>query len=156
MTRNGIFGSSRRHPRVIPSANNTQSAETNLLFAYGTLRRGFERHRHLERLGAQYNGEGSIAGELFDLGQFPGARKSGSDARRVQGEVYCLPAPSRVLAVLDAIEWVRKESPKSSLFAREITEASLLSGERVRAWVYWLNHWHGPMRRIASGDYRRG
>ncbi|HZP02865.1 MAG TPA: gamma-glutamylcyclotransferase family protein [Terriglobia bacterium] len=141
---------------MILPPNPAEAAFTDLLFVYGTLRRDFERHRELERLGARFVAEGSIKGALFDLGPFPGARRTGPDARRVQGELYRLPRISKALFVLDQIEGFCPDSPDSSLFVRETTEVSLPNGERVSAWVYWLNHWKGPMRRIPSGDYRRG
>ncbi len=138
------------------SLHDPQAAGPDLLFAYGTLRRVYERHRELERLGARYMGRGSIGGELFDLGLFPGARKPASQGTRVVGEVYRLPRPWEALPVLDRIEGFRADSPESSLFVRETAEVGLRGGQRVRAWVYWLNRWHGAMRRISSGDYRRG
>ena len=95
-------------------------------------------------------------GELFDLGQFPGTRRTRSDGRHVQGELYRLPRISKALLVLDKIEGFCTDSPDSSLFVRKTTEVSLPNGERVSAWVYWLHRWKGPMRRIPSGDYRRG
>jgi gamma-glutamylcyclotransferase (GGCT)/AIG2-like uncharacterized protein YtfP len=136
--------------------NPAEAAVTELLFVYGTLRRDFERHRELERLGARFVAEGSIKGEIFDLGRFPGTRRTVSGGRGVQGELYRLPRISEALPVLDKIEGFRTDSPDSSLFVRETTEVSLPNGERVSAWIYRLNRWKGPMRRIPSGDYRRG
>src|SRR5581483_7439929 len=118
---------------MILPPNPAEAAFTDLLFVYGTLRRDFERHRGLERLGARFVAEGSIKGAL-----------------------YRLPRISKALFVLDQIEGFCPDPPDSSLFVRETTEVSLPNGERVSAWVYWLNHWKGPMRRIPSGDYRRG
>jgi len=141
---------------VTTSSDKLDVTGTHLLFAYGTLRRGFERHGVLQRLVARYIGEGVIEGELFDLGEFPGARKSVSGASRVRGEVYRLPGTSQAFSVLDSIEGYQTNAADSSLFVREITDVTLPNGKQVQAWVYWLNRWHGPMRRVTSGDYRRG
>ena len=48
--------------------------ETDLLFVYGTLRRGRALHHHLKRLGAEFIAIGKAQAELFDLGKHPGAR----------------------------------------------------------------------------------
>lgn len=120
------------------------------MFAYGTLRRGGKRHDILQQLHAVYVGKGSVAGELFDLGEYPGAVKSGSTAARVIGEVYRLPNLKTALRILDEYEGV---GAATSLYHREITEVTLDSGQRVSAWVYWLNEAPPHARRIESGDY---
>ena len=124
-----------------------------LLFVYGTLRRGSARHAILRRLGAEFIGEGSIRAELFDCGEWPGARKSAANHAQVAGEIYRLRNSARALKVLDKVEGFRPQVPEASLFTRETTEVVLLDGKQTPAWVYWLNRRFGPMRRIPSGDY---
>ena len=41
-----------------------EAAECRPLFVYGTLRRGFELHHHLVRLGARFLTEAKVAAEL--------------------------------------------------------------------------------------------
>ena len=82
------------------------ACHSSLLFVYGTLRRGGERYSLLERLGAAYVGKGSVAGELYDLGAYPGALKSRSKSARVVGEVYHLPDTTQALRSLDEYEGV--------------------------------------------------
>jgi len=125
----------------------------SLLFVYGTLRRGGESHHLLEQLGAVYVGKGSVAGELLDLGAFPGALKSEQPSDSVVGEVYRLRAVPRALKVLDQYEGVGPGAPITSLYRREITRVTLEKGEHLSAWIYWLNHSPRHKRRIASGDY---
>lgn len=132
---------------------------SSLVFVYGTLRRGGGSHDLLERLGAVYLGKGSVAGELLDLGAFPGARKSRSPSARVVGEIYRVPNATEALKALDEYEGVGPGALVTSLYRREITEVTLEKGERVSAWIYWLNHVPRRRRRIDSGDYvtkRRG
>lgn len=143
-----------------------------LLFVYGTLRRGFSHHHILERLRARLMGQGSVQGELYDLGAFPGARPAAGDAgahapdrvqaerkaqtrpvRRVVGELYQLQNPQRDLRVLDSYEGFRPSAPVRSFFRRELAEV-LPRGRAARpAWVYWLNRTAGPERLMAEGDY---
>jgi gamma-glutamylcyclotransferase (GGCT)/AIG2-like uncharacterized protein YtfP len=125
----------------------------DLLFVYGTLRRGFERHHHLVRLKAKCCGKGEVAGKLFDLGCYPGARPSGREGEWIRGEVYQLRRPERDLRVLDEIEGFNPSAPERGEFVRETAEFILDNAARRRAWVYWLRGGVATTRRIASGDY---
>jgi gamma-glutamylcyclotransferase (GGCT)/AIG2-like uncharacterized protein YtfP len=145
-----------------------------LLFVYGSLRRQFEGHALLERLGARYIGRASVPGRLFDLGRFPGAIKTNvvhepgqrlnssqvnatpepAEQPRVLGEIFQLRNPQRALSLLDQYEGLRPSPLVRSLYARELVEATLEDGERVVTWIYWLNRLPKGMRRITSGDYR--
>ena len=126
---------------------------TDLIFVYGTLRRGYSQNVALQRLGAEYLGRGTTQGDLFDLGDFPGARSTAKASSRIAGEIYRLPNPSQALPVLDEIEGLRPAAPELSLFRREMTTVKLENGQETMAWVYWLNRSTGPRRRIPSGDY---
>ncbi len=126
---------------------------TNLLFVYGTLRRGFGRHFLLQRVRARYVGTGHAQGELFKLGQFPGAQRSKDPAARIVGEVYQLSNPVRAFRVLDRVEGFRPNAPAAGSFRRETATVVLDNGTRATAWVYWLNRAPGEFGRIESGDY---
>ena len=113
-----------------------------LLFAYGTLMRGYPLHAVIARR-ATFVGVGSVPGHLFDLGRYPGLV---AGRGRVRGEVYRLRDPE-LLAAVDREEGYN--------FVRRRTVATLADGRRVRAWVY---RYRGPRERavpIPEGDYRR-
>jgi len=130
-----------------------ESIDCDRLFVYGTLRRGFRLHRRLARLGAVFCGEAMVAGELFDLGSFPGARPAEGEGKRVRGEVYQLSQPAQDLDVLDEVEGFNPRCAARSEFVRAIAEVTMRNGESCRAWIYWLGPVLRPMRCIASGDY---
>ena len=113
--------------------------DTDFLFVYGTLRRGFALHHHLRRMGAEFVATGEVQAELFDLGKFPGARKSTKPGKIVAGEVYRLRQAENALKVLDHVEGFSPQTPEKSLFQRATTEVVLPNGERRVAWIYWLN-----------------
>lgn len=117
---------------------------------YGTLRRGGKRHDILRQLHAVYVGKGSVAGELFDLGEYPGAVRSNATAAHVIGEVYRLPKLKAALTTLDEYEGV---GVATSLYHREIAEVTRESGGHLKAWIYWLTQPPRHGRRIESGDY---
>lgn len=128
--------------------------DCRLLFVYGTLRRGFERHHNLERLGAGFRRDARVAAELFDLGRYPGARPAEGTGKWVYGEVFELRQPARDLRVLDHVEDFMPAAPERSEFVRDLAELVLANGERQAAWIYWLTaKASAGRRRIACGDY---
>ncbi len=113
-----------------------------LLFAYGTLMRGYGLHGVLVR-GATFLGVGTARGRLLDLGRYPGVV---AGRGRVSGEVYRLHGP-QVLPAVDRAEGVQ--------FVRGRTLVTLADGGRAQAWMY---RYRGPRERavpIPDGDYRR-
>jgi gamma-glutamylcyclotransferase (GGCT)/AIG2-like uncharacterized protein YtfP len=116
------------------------------LFAYGTLMRGYSRHRLLSSRSVLL-GEAAVRGRLLDLGRSPD-RYPGliTGAGRVRGEVYRLEDPE-LLPVLDREEGYN--------FERRRAIVTLANGRRARAWIY---RYRGPQNRavpIPDGDYRR-
>jgi gamma-glutamylcyclotransferase (GGCT)/AIG2-like uncharacterized protein YtfP len=111
-----------------------------LLFVYGTLRRG-SRHP-LARLlaeNAEWLGFAYFRGLLFDIGPYPGAVPSGDPAHRVRGEVYRLKDPAAILPLLDRYEEFGKEFPEPNEFIRT-RQAVLRGSSTVEAWIYLYNH----------------
>jgi len=111
--------------------------ETDLLFVYATLRRGFPLHHHLKRMRAEFVAAGKVQARLLDLGEFPGARKSTKPGKMLEGELYRLHRLGSTLRVLDQVEGFSPRSPEKSLFQRATTEVILPNGERRLAWIYW-------------------
>lgn len=93
---------------------------SQLLFVYGTLKRGLANHPHLA--GASHAGEAQMAGiDLHDLGPFPMAIDGDG---RIHGELYRL--AEEQLARLDRFEGVPR------LYQRELRP--LVDGRS--AWIY--------------------
>jgi gamma-glutamylcyclotransferase (GGCT)/AIG2-like uncharacterized protein YtfP len=113
-----------------------------LLFAYGTLMRGYALHHRLAA-GATLLTTGHVRGRLLDLRGYPGLIPG---AGRVSGEVYRLDDP-QLLPVLDREEGYN--------FVRRRGIVTLTGGRRARVWLY---RYRGPRERatlISDGDYRR-
>ncbi len=92
---------------------------TRLVFVYGTLRRGEVRDINRLQPTPRWVGQGSVAGLLYDLGDYPGLllTPDASDSR-VHGEVYDVaPELERQLDVIEEVwpqstgEYVRREVP---------------------------------------------
>jgi gamma-glutamylcyclotransferase (GGCT)/AIG2-like uncharacterized protein YtfP len=127
---------------------------TPLLFVYGTLMRGF-REDWQRKVGAELVGRGTIRANLYDLGDYPGARVAGAKPdRRVIGELYRLRDPELALETLDKYEEFSPLEPNKSLFIRELLSVSLEDGRKKRAWAYLYNRGIANARVIPTGRYR--
>src|SRR5262249_28534625 len=113
----------------------------DLLFVYGTLMRGFPLHRLLAA--ADFVGEGTARGLLFDLGPYPAAVPD--PGRPLHGEVYRIGDPSR---------WARRDSAEGAQYHRREPQVRLTGGREVAAHIYWYAGPVGHGVPIPDGDYR--
>ena len=112
-----------------------------LVFAYGTLMRGYERHRLLEP-SCTFLGSGRVRGRLVKLRGYPGLVEGRGS---VLGEVYRLDDPE-LLPVLDREEGYN--------FERRRITVTLTRGRRARAWVY--RYRGSQLRAVLIPDGARG
>lgn len=139
------------------AAETVTSAGGARIFSYGTLITGAlspavdaALARHCVR-----RWEGSVKGQLFDLGPYPGALPAARREERVFGQVLELADAARVLPILDHYEGYNPRAPRDSLYIREwVRVVPVAGGGPVSAWIYWLNHRPPAGKRIPSGDYR--
>ncbi len=123
------------------------------VFFYGTLMTPFNRPgRQRVTPNLAFEGRGTIAAALFDLGIYPAAVPT-NDGSLVSGEVYAMLEPTSVLATLDEIEGYRPNEPERSLYVRVLTKVTLEDGRGLDAWAYFYNAPLGRAERIDSGDY---
>jgi gamma-glutamylcyclotransferase (GGCT)/AIG2-like uncharacterized protein YtfP len=129
-----------------PAAGNrtAPAGATARLFAYGTLRdAGLLAAVIGKDSGWRYLGEGSVAGRLYDAGEYPvlGAREEAGD--RVPGVLIELERGEDALARLDAYEGV-----DIGLYRRQAVAVQLSSGAVVEAWAYVYQRSVEGLRRI--------
>jgi gamma-glutamylcyclotransferase (GGCT)/AIG2-like uncharacterized protein YtfP len=119
----------------LPGSGAEPGRERQLVFVYGTLKRGEKNHHWLE--GASWHGEAELPGVvLHDLGPFPMAVIGAGHAL---GEVYAVEGSG--LAKLDELEGYPR------LYNRQVME--LVDGRR--AWVYL-----GRPRQVRPAPVLRG
>ena len=125
------------------------------LFVYGTLRPGCApeevAHAAAKLLPV---GEASVAGELYDLGHFPGAILSNDPQRRISGLVFRLPEDDGVLRALDEYEEFFPVAPETCQFHRVPCEAQMTTGSTLPCWIYVYVRDLTGARRIEDGVWR--
>lgn len=137
-----VAGSGVAAPAAVPAC------DPALLFVYGTLRRGQSRHALLEA--AHYSTDGTVAGELVDLGQYPGLV---AGPGRVTGELFALGDPA-LLRTLDEYEGFYGFDDPASLYHRGVCRVLAREGALVEAWTYFYRGDRRRARRL-SGDWCR-
>ena len=125
------------------------------LFVYGTLRRGQPLFRYLDPKTTRLVGEGTIAGRLFDLGEYPGAISDTKRFSTIRGEVHQLLDPRTTLAILDDVEGYDAVRPERSLFERRTAMVTLDDGREMESWVYFYRRSLGRATEIPDGDFVR-
>jgi gamma-glutamylaminecyclotransferase len=96
----------------------------NLIFVYGTLKRGYGNHRIMEQGNAMFLREDAAPGIVY--GPFPYARPSDNPEDWIKGELY--EVDDRLLARLDRLEG------HPDYYTR--TKVRLFSGERAEIYYY--------------------
>jgi gamma-glutamylcyclotransferase (GGCT)/AIG2-like uncharacterized protein YtfP len=110
------------------------------LFVYGTL--------HPDRAPKEIQkvvrkmvpvGEGTVVGNLHNLGEYPALVVDGRRKQRVPGSVFILPDGPEALQALDRYEEFEPQDLKNSLFVRSKRTVTMANGTRKRCWVYVYN-----------------
>lgn len=121
-----------------------------IVFVYGTLRRGGSNHFYLA--GAEFVAAGTVMGRLYRIDWYPGLvlDTAGSEIR---GEVYAV--DSEQLSALDAFEGLSAGEIEGSEYRRIQTSVMLQDSQTITAWVWeWLGNVDESLR-IADGDWLR-
>jgi gamma-glutamylcyclotransferase (GGCT)/AIG2-like uncharacterized protein YtfP len=125
------------------------------LFSYGTLLPRLappEIRPTVERL--RRVGKGFVRGQLFDLGEYPGAILSRTGPP-IAGQIFELPDDPEVLDRLDEYEGFDRSDPQASLFVRRRRHVQLEGGSKIFCWVYTYNRPLDTARAVSGGDYSK-
>jgi gamma-glutamylcyclotransferase (GGCT)/AIG2-like uncharacterized protein YtfP len=94
--------------------------------------------------------EGFVRGQLYDLGDYPGAVLDPSSPQQISGTVFQLPADPAILRQLDEYEGFDPDAPEQSLFLRVQCPVALANGGAFTCWIYVYNGKPEPARIVAS------
>lgn len=132
---------------MMPDALLPSDALPRHVFVYGTLRRGGSNDIRRYAPTPVFVGFATLAGTLFDLGAYPGARLGGEGT--LLGEVYCVTA--EVEAAMDVLEGV---APDGSGEYEKCERCVPVGGEVIRCLVYQIDASRVTDRAvIESGDW---
>lgn len=119
-----------------------------LVFVYGTLRRGGS--NHFRMAGAEFIAAGTITGRMYRINWYPGLvlDEAGDE---IHGEVYA--ASPELLAALDLFEGISAGEMDGSEYRRIQTT---VVGQDSRLLTAWVWEWLGMIdesQRLTDGDW---
>lgn len=121
----------------------TRSMKQQLVFVYGTLRRGSAGAMAVRFPGAKFRAEATVKGSLYDLGALPGLLLDGASTS-VIGEVY--EVDDGLLKKLDEFE-------ASSYYLRKAVEITF-ADRKCAGWAYEPDpEFYAPGTLIPSGNW---
>jgi gamma-glutamylcyclotransferase (GGCT)/AIG2-like uncharacterized protein YtfP len=127
------------------------------LFVYGTLMRGFENPMaQLLSRSADFIGKARCRGRIYRVQYYPGLQLSDDPADIVFGELYRLRACDALLRELDMYEACGEGFAEPTEYVRQMLSVTLDGGSSVDAWTYVYNWPVEGMPRIASGRFVEG
>jgi gamma-glutamylcyclotransferase (GGCT)/AIG2-like uncharacterized protein YtfP len=127
--------------------------QNDYLFVYGTLLDSRNPYAGFLRNHSRFKSNGKFKGELYDVGDYPGAVLLPNGDHYVHGTIFRLLDADEVLKELDDYEGFGDEHEKPNEFVRTLAEVDT-GGEMLTCWVYTYNHPVNPSARIKSGRYR--
>ncbi len=127
---------------------------SNRLFVYGTLMRGFD-HPMAQLLsrGADFIGEARCQGRLYLVKHYPGLVLSDDPADVVFGELYRLRAPDELLREFDMYEACGEGFAEPTEYVRQMLPVTSRDRSVDDAWTYIYNWPVAQLSRIASGRF---
>ena len=128
------------------------------LFVYGTLLPELAPHALQQIVGQlEFVGSGFVRGQLYDLGEYPGAviekDDDGAADSQIAGRLYRLPDSIEILARLDEYEGYDYYSPNDSLFRRISCEVVPGDARMITGWIYVFNRSIRDAVLIPDGNY---
>src|SRR6478736_523067 len=121
---------------------------SQLVFVYGTLRRGGSNHFRLA--GAEFITAGTITGRMYRIDWYPGLVLDDA-GDEIHGEVYAVDAG--LLSELDVFEGLSAGEIEGSEYRRVPTTVVCKDSSTLTAWVWeWLGI-TAENQRVADGDW---
>jgi gamma-glutamylcyclotransferase (GGCT)/AIG2-like uncharacterized protein YtfP len=127
---------------------------SNRLFVYGTLMRGFD-HPMAQLLSrsADFIGEARCQGRLYLVKHYPGLVLSDHPADVVFGELYRLRAPDELLREFDMYEACGEGFAEPTEYVRQMLPVTSQGRSVDEAWTYLYNWPVARLSRIVSGRF---
>ncbi len=123
-------------------------AQREIVFVYGTLRRGGSNHFRMEA--AEFIAKGRISGKMYRIDWYPGLVLDGA-GDDIVGEAYSVDL--ELLGNLDSFEGVSAGDKEGCEYRRVPTMVTCAAGQTLTAWVW---EWLGEVeenQRLRSGDW---
>jgi gamma-glutamylcyclotransferase (GGCT)/AIG2-like uncharacterized protein YtfP len=128
------------------------SMSNELLFVYGTLLSTDNEFGKFLADNCIFYAHGKFRGELYNIGEYPGALSNIEGDNYVLGSIYKLINTHAVLKFLDEYEGISVNDSLPHEYTREMISIETVS-ETVNCWTYLYNWPVIGLTKIAGGNY---
>jgi len=125
---------------------------TEYLFVYGTLLDESNPYAVFLKENSRFFQKGRFKGELYNIGNYPGAIVNQMAGTFVYGSIFLLNDPNSVLNELDDYEGFGDDFVQPNEFVRKLIEVET-EDAMLSCWVYLFNHPVDGLLVIESGKY---
>lgn len=123
-----------------------------MLFVYGTLLDDDNKYGIYLRDNSGFFATGKLRGEMYDIGEYPGAVLLNEGDKYIYGTILQIDNPVEVLAVIDLYEGFGDDQPQPNEFIRVLTKAETEAGA-LECWIYIYNLPLNSLTVIKGGRY---
>jgi gamma-glutamylcyclotransferase (GGCT)/AIG2-like uncharacterized protein YtfP len=130
---------------------------SDLLFVYGTLRKG-----HSNKMAAylashaEFLTHGWFQGRMYQISYYPGVIASDDEDERAYGEIYRLNDPETSLAILDAYEECSAQHTQPAEYKRITASIFAMDGNMFeQVWIYLYQWPITDKTLIKEGDFMK-
>ncbi|WP_419699156.1 gamma-glutamylcyclotransferase family protein [Mucilaginibacter sp. NFX135] len=123
------------------------------LFVYGTLLDSANSYGAYLQQHCTLLQTGKFRGRLYDAGEYPAAIIDTNINQYVQGSIYLMDEPGKILSFIDDYEGFGDDQEQPNLFVRELTTIETGLG-MIECWVYVYNLPVDGFLLIKSGNYK--
>ena len=124
------------------------------LFVYGTLLADFTNEfASLLKTHSKFVGKGFFFGNLYDFGDYPGAKMDPKGEGKVIGQVFKIRDPEKILPELDSYEGIGEQFPAPHEYKRELIPIEMEDNQVIDCWVYLYNWKATGRKKVRSGNY---
>ena len=120
-----------------------------IVFVYGTLRRGGS--NHFRMAAAEFISAGTVSGRLYRVHWYPGMVLDDEAGDEIHGDVYAVDAET--LATLDVFEGLSAGEIQGSEYRRVRSTIMLQDSRTITAWVWEWIGMTDESQRLADGDW---
>lgn len=127
---------------------------SNLLFAYGFLKREFQGNQMTQTppFLFHYIGDGYFPGRMYLVEDFPGAIYLPEWTGQVHGEILKLENAEKALSILDEYEHAAPLIQEDPWYSRQLRSVTTATGV-VKCWVYEYRHHTDGLQEIKDGKF---
>lgn len=127
---------------------------TNHIFFYGSLQSpiNYPLKPSIKNF-IEFIDKGYFYGQLFDLGEYPGAIESNTTKYKVFGEIYRIIEGDDLFYILDEYEDYYPQNIEKSEYVRKVVQVKSNNNDKVQCWIYLYNQSTNQYNLISNGNY---